>query len=103
MDRVAAYIKNLEEALESLVLKDPAYEHIVELARAYLRDAKYYYSVGDRETALATVSYAEGLLDALKMVGVADFAWKKPSEIKTRRPLWWLAPSKYFTRATWRI
>jgi len=76
------YIKNLEGALEGLVLKDPAYKHIVELARAYLRDAKYYYSTGDRETALATVSYAEGLLDALKMAGVADFVWKRPSEIK---------------------
>jgi len=82
VDRVAVYIKNLEGALEGLVLKDPAYKHIVELARAYLRDAKYYYSTGDRETALATVSYAEGLLDALKMAGVADFVWKRPSEIK---------------------
>ncbi len=82
MDRVAVYIKNLEGALEGLVLKDPAYKHIVELARAYLKDAKYYYSIGDRETSLATVSYAEGLLDALKMAGVADFVWKRPSEIK---------------------
>jgi len=85
VDRVAVYIKNLEEALEGLVLKDPAYKHIVELARAYLKDAKYYYSTGDRETALAAVSYAEGLLDALKMAGVADFVWKKPSEIKNTK------------------
>jgi Glycerol-3-phosphate cytidylyltransferase (EC 2.7.7.39) len=82
VDRVATYIKNLEEALEGLVLKDPAFRHIVELARAYLKDSKYYYSIGDRETALSTVSYAEGLLDALKMAGVADFVWKRPSEIK---------------------
>jgi FAD synthetase len=85
VDRVAVYIKNLEEALEGLVLRDPAYKHIVELARSYLKDAKYYYSTGDRETALAAVSYAEGLLDALKMVGVADFVWKKPSEIKNTK------------------
>ena len=85
MDRVAVYIKNLEEALEGLVLKDPAYKHIVELARAYLKDAKYYHSTGDRETALAAVSYAEGLLDALKMAGVVDFVWKKPSEIKNTK------------------
>lgn len=85
MDRVALYIKNLEEALESLILKDGSYKHIVDLARAYLKDSKYYYSVGDRETALATVSYAEGLLDALKLAGVADFKWKKPSEIKNAK------------------
>lgn len=31
------------------------------------------------------MSYAEGLLDALKMAGVADFVWKKPSEIKNTK------------------
>jgi FAD synthetase len=85
VDRVAVYIKNLEEALESLVLKDPAYRNLVDLARAYLKDSKYYYSRGDRETALATVSYAEGLLDALRLMGVADFVWKRPSEIKNTK------------------
>ncbi|MCY0891425.1 MULTISPECIES: DUF357 domain-containing protein [Pyrobaculum] len=85
MDRVAIYIKNLEEALGSLTLKDQSYRHVVDLARAYLKDAKYYFSIGDRETALATVSYAEGLLDALKLIGVADFTWKKPSEIKNAK------------------
>jgi FAD synthetase len=85
VDRVAIYIRNLEEALEGLVLKDPAYKHIVELASAYLKDSKYYYSIGDRETALATVSYAEGLLDALKMIGAATFVWKRPSEIKNTK------------------
>ncbi|MEM4652015.1 MAG: DUF357 domain-containing protein, partial [Pyrobaculum sp.] len=85
MDRVAVYIKNLEEALEGLVLKDPAYKHIVELASAYLKDSKHYYSIGDRETALAAVSYAEGLLDALKMIGAATFVWKRPSEVKNTK------------------
>lgn len=85
MDRVAVYIKNLEEALETLVLKDPSYRHIVDLAKAYLKDSKYYYAAGDRDTALATVSYAEGLLDALRLAGVADFTWRKPSEIKNTK------------------
>ncbi|ABL87865.1 FMN adenylyltransferase [Pyrobaculum islandicum DSM 4184] len=85
MDRVAIYIRNLEEALNSLILRDQAYKYIVDLAQAYLKDSKYYYSIGDRETALATVSYAEGLLDALKLIGIADFVWKKPSEIKNNK------------------
>lgn len=85
MDRVAIYIKNLEEALNSLILKDPAYGHIVDLAKAYLKDSKYYYSIGDRETSLATVSYAEGLLDALRLIGVVNFNWKRPSEIKNTK------------------
>ncbi len=85
MDRVALYIRNLEQALATLVLRDKSHAQVVELARAYLKDAKYYYSAGDRETALAVVSYAEGLLDALKMIGAVDFVWRKPSEIKNAK------------------
>ncbi len=40
----------------------------------YLADAEYYRA--DRKpTALTSVAYAEGILDALKLLGVADFEW----------------------------
>ena len=40
----------------------------------YLADAEYYKA--DRKpTALTSVAYAEGILDALKLLGVADFEW----------------------------
>jgi FAD synthetase len=85
MDRAAVYIRNLEGALNTLVLRDRACKHVVDLARAYLKDSKYYYSVGDIETAIATASYAEGLLDALRLIGAASFEWRRPSEVKNAR------------------
>lgn len=40
----------------------------------YLADAEYYKA--DRKpTALTSVAYAEGVLDALKLLGAADFQW----------------------------
>jgi diphthine synthase len=40
----------------------------------YLADAEYYR--GDKKpTALTSVAYAEGVLDALKLLGVAEFDW----------------------------
>ncbi len=48
-------------------------DRVSELARDYARDAKHY--LGDRKpvTALACIAYAEGLLDALKFLELAEF------------------------------
>jgi len=47
---------------------------LLDHAERYLSDAVYY--AGDRKaTALASVSYAEGVLDALKLLGLVDFEW----------------------------
>lgn len=43
-------------------------------AERYLRDAEYY-AIDKKPTALASVSYAEGILDALKLLGIAEFEW----------------------------
>jgi diphthine synthase len=40
----------------------------------YLYDAEYY-RVDKKATALTCVAYAEGILDALKLLGVVDFEW----------------------------
>lgn len=40
----------------------------------YLTDAEYY-KAEKKPTALTSVAYAEGILDALKLLGVADFEW----------------------------
>ncbi|MEM2971457.1 MAG: DUF357 domain-containing protein [Candidatus Bathyarchaeia archaeon] len=48
---------------------------VVELAKAYLNDAKYYVSQKRFEVGLASVAYCEGLLDALKTLGAVEFEW----------------------------
>jgi hypothetical protein len=50
---------------------------VVEHAKAYLEDARYYKSEGKFEVSLASVAYCEGLLDALRLVGAVRFEWPK--------------------------
>ena len=47
---------------------------LIEHAFRYLEDAEYY-SAERKATALASVSYAEGILDALRLLGLVDFEW----------------------------
>lgn len=82
MDKAEIYVRNLEEAFKSLRLFDEKAREVVDLAKSYLRDAKYYLSRGDVLTSIAASSYAEGLLDALKIMGYAEFEWHRPREIE---------------------
>ncbi len=79
-ERAAKYLETTSQSLRILKKKKgktpvPAslLDYVLELARGYARDAKHY--VGDRKpvTALACVAYAEGLLDALKFLDLAEF------------------------------
>jgi hypothetical protein len=40
----------------------------------YLYDGEYY-RIDKKATALTCVAYAEGILDALKLMGIVDFEW----------------------------
>jgi len=48
---------------------------VMDFAKAYLEDAKYYRDRKKFEVSLASVAYCEGLLDALKLLGVVEFEW----------------------------
>ncbi|UCE57310.1 MAG: DUF357 domain-containing protein [Candidatus Bathyarchaeota archaeon] len=50
-------------------------ESVVETAKRYLEDAKYYQKKSKLETSLASVAYCEGLLDALRLLEVVEFSW----------------------------
>ena len=79
-ERAAKYRDTTRKSLQDLkVKKGPGtissiqLNRVSELARDYARDAKHY--LGDRKpvTALACIAYAEGLLDALKFLELAEF------------------------------
>jgi FAD synthetase len=55
---------------------------VVESAKAYLEDAKYYRNQKRFEVSLASVAYCEGLLDALKLIGAVKFEW--PVKMKAK-------------------
>jgi hypothetical protein len=54
----------------------------VDASKAYLEDAKYYREKKKFEVSLTSVAYCEGLLDALRMLGVVKFEWPTRKKIK---------------------
>ena len=56
---------------------------VLEFAKAYLEDAKYYRDKKKFEVSLASVAYCEGLLDTLKLLGAVKFEW--PVKRKAKR------------------
>uniref|UniRef100_A0A7C2VL25 DUF357 domain-containing protein n=1 Tax=Ignisphaera aggregans TaxID=334771 RepID=A0A7C2VL25_9CREN len=79
-ERLARYITNFKNSIKNLKLLDSSASKIVSLAIDYLKDSQYYLDKGDCITGLVTISYAEGLLDALRMLNVIEMGWKKTPE-----------------------
>ena len=74
--RAEKYYNNLINVIKNIKYEKVA-EKVVDLAKRYIEDTKYYIDKGDCETALVTASYAEGLLDSLRMLGLANFEWTR--------------------------
>jgi len=76
--RARRYIANVEAVLRQLEGQDLGRASVlVEQAKRYLSDAEYYLERGDAVTSAACSSYAEGLLDALRLLGIAEVEWPK--------------------------
>ena len=78
---VEKYIKGCRRVLEDLKVaglpvevKEEAVADLIDHVRRYLEDADYY-RVEQKPVALASVAYAEGVLDALKLLGIVSFDW----------------------------
>jgi len=78
------YIRNTERVLKELklaqdvvVIDEEKIKGIIESAKHYLDDSKYYEKANKLETSLASVAYSEGLLDALRLLGVVEFTWPR--------------------------
>lgn len=76
-EKVLAEIKLAQDVV---VIDEEKIKGIIESAKHYLNDAKYYGERNKLETSLASVAYCEGLLDALRMLGVVEFAWPSGKE-----------------------
>jgi len=89
---VSKYIISTEHVLKEIgivestcVMSKDLIKQLVELAKAYLYDAKYYKDKGKFEVSLASIAYCEGLLDALRMLGLVKFEWPKKKGKKEGR------------------
>jgi len=81
-EMISKYIEGAERALaemritqSSVAVDGERVSGVVDAARRYLEDAKYYRARGRLGTSLASVAYCEGLLDGLRMLGVVEFSW----------------------------
>jgi FAD synthetase len=79
---VTKYLKNTEKVFEEIRLSQMIRKldgkkilYVLDLAKSYLKDGKFYKENGKFETALASVVYCEGLLDALRLLGLVEFQW----------------------------
>jgi FAD synthetase len=72
-ERARAYLVAVEKAInvaETIDNRDAL--RIVDHAKRYVADSRYFLGTGKPTTALASVAYAEGLLDSLIILGFAD-------------------------------
>ena len=72
-ERTRAYLAAIERPLKSAeAVSNPQALRVVDYAKRYVADSRYFLDTGKPTTALASVAYAEGLLDSLSIMGVAD-------------------------------
>jgi len=89
-ERAWIYIASARRALESLEAEAGRLRGVGDIGRLldavkrYISDAEFYYGRGDYATALAAASYAEGLIDALKYLGVAEPRWPERRLLERR-------------------
>ncbi|UCE96608.1 MAG: DUF357 domain-containing protein [Candidatus Bathyarchaeota archaeon] len=75
---VERYIKKalqVFQQIEKSSLLEERAEKVLDYARRYFEDATYYREQKRFEIALTSVAYCEGLLDALKLLGMVEFQW----------------------------
>ena len=63
---VELFAKNIKE-VESIEVSDSE-EKVVEMARNYSNDTIYYLEKSDNLTAFGCITYAHGLLDAIRLL-----------------------------------
>ena len=67
-------LDEMEVQLLPRMMTDEEVKTLIDHAARYLKDAEHY-ARERKATALASVSYAEGILDALRLLGLVDFEW----------------------------
>ncbi len=72
-NRIEKYIKGMEERLKNMNIVNEKYSKILELAKLYTEDSKYYLEKGDYVTALVDIVYAEGLFDSINIINEKEF------------------------------
>ena len=82
-ERAEKYIQNVERALENLTstnlptsITRRDLTSVLDTVKRYASDARFYLQEGKTTTSLASISYAEGLLDAMKFLKIVNLSWQ---------------------------
>jgi hypothetical protein len=75
-------IAEMQRTKGAVTVDETCVDEILGYVTAYLEDAKYYKAQKKFETSLTSVAYCEGLLDALRLLGVVKFEWPAKAEKK---------------------
>lgn len=66
---------HIEVAKTPITLDSFRARKVIDFAKAYLEDARYYREKKKFEVSLTSIAYCEGLLDALRLLGAVRFEW----------------------------
>jgi hypothetical protein len=77
-ERAERYIANLSNTLDKITMNDEDsivlatnVSRVADAVQRYMDDAQHYLNESRPATSLASIAYAEGLLDALTFLGLA--------------------------------
>jgi len=81
------YMQNSEKVFARIKLRPDAQvqgqdkvAEVIDHAKRYLSDAKYYGEKQQYETGLIAIAYCEGMLDTLRLLGLVEFTWQEAKE-----------------------
>lgn len=74
---VEKYVKNTEKVLQQISYQvtspESNVQKVLDYANRYFEDAVYYANQNKFETALTSIAYCEGLLEALEILDLVHF------------------------------
>ena len=62
----------MELVRTSITLNDKLIQKVIEFARAYFEDARYFKEKEKLEVSLVSIAYCEGLLETLRILGAIE-------------------------------
>lgn len=81
-ERTRTYLTAIEKSIKlAETISSPGALRVLDYAKRYVADSKYFLETGKPTTALASVAYAEGLLDSLSIIGMLDAKNSNPSRL----------------------
>ena len=83
IDSAEKVLKEMQRTPNTITITEDQINNIINYAKNYLEDAKYYKAQKKFETSLVSIAYCEGLLDALRLIGAVKFEW--PTNAETKR------------------